>query len=60
MEYKMKSDEWKTGNIMSAQLKLIGKYSPLLNIELEAVNENPVCIKWDHVDQGKELPQVTE
>ena len=26
----------------------------------EEENENPVCINWDHVDQWRELPQVTE
>ena len=61
VEYKMKeSDEWNTGKIMSAQPKLTGKYSHQLNIEPEAGNENPVCINWDHVDQWRELPQVTE
>ena len=61
VEHKMKgSDEWKTEKNMSAQPKLTGKYSHWLNIEPEAENENPVCIKWDHVDQWRELPQVTE
>ena len=60
-EYKMKgSDEKKTGKIMSAQPKSTGKYSHWLNIELEAENEKSICINWDHVDQWRELPQVTE
>ena len=61
VEYKMKgNDKCKKGKIMSAQPKLTGKYSHWLNIEPEVENENPVCINWDHVDQWRELPQVTE
>ena len=30
------------------------------NIEPEAENKNPVCFIWDHIDQLRELPQVTE
>ena len=54
------SDEWKTGKIISAQPKSNGKYSHWLNIEPEGKNGNPVCINWNHVDQWRELPQVTE
>ena len=54
------SGEWKTGKIMYAQPRLIGKYRHLLNIEPEMENENPVCIKWDHVDQSWELTPVRE
>ena len=50
------SDEWKIGKIMSSQSKLIGKYSNWLHTELEAENENPVYINWDHVGQWRELP----
>ena len=32
------SDEWKTGKIMCAQSKLVGKYSHWLNIEPEKEN----------------------
>ena len=39
-----RSDEWRTGKIMSAQPKLTGKYRQWLNIEPEAENENLVCI----------------
>ena len=61
VEYKMKgSDEWKTGKIKSAPPKSTGKYSHWLNIETEMENENPHCINQDHVDQWRELPQVTE
>ena len=61
MEYKIKGgNKWKTGKIMSAQPKSTGKHSHWLNIEPKAENENPVCINWDHVDQWKEQPQVTE
>ena len=58
VEYKMKvSDAWKTGKI-HAQPKSNGKYSHWLNIEPEAENENPVCIKWDLVDQWRELSPI--
>ena len=45
---------------LGAQRKSTGKCSHWLNIEPEVENENLVCIKWDHVDQWRELHQVTE
>ena len=39
---------------------MTGKYRHWLNIEPELENENPVCINRDHVDQWRELLQVTE
>ena len=61
MEYKMKrSNEWKTGKIMSAQPKSTGKYSHWLNIEPEAENQNPVCINWDHVERNISSNKVSD
>ena len=60
MEYKIKgSDEWKQEELWVYSLNRL-ENSHWLNIGPEVENENPVCIKWDHVDQWRELSQVTE
>ena len=54
------SEERRKGKMMSTQSKSTGKYSHWLVIKPEVENKNPICINWDHVDQWRQLHQVTK
>ena len=55
-------DEWEKKKRKDLRVDSLNwlENSHWLNIKPEVENENPVCINWDHVDQWRELLQVTE